>query len=164
MSSTIAQQFLIIRKEACKFSAAHMTVYSGNNKERLHGHNFEVELKVELKEAGLLLPFSDLKNPMKAICDKWDEKVLLAKKNPHFKIIHQNLAEIEFTLCEDRYVLPTKDVEFLDCDNITTENLAMVYAKNILELNKSLQEKINSLEISIFEYSRQGACYKVSLS
>ena len=39
-----------IRKDNLKFSAAHMTVFPDGRKEGLHGHNYQVELTVELQE------------------------------------------------------------------------------------------------------------------
>ena len=42
-----------IRKDNLKFSAAHMTVFPDGSKEGLHGHNYEVELAVELVEPAL---------------------------------------------------------------------------------------------------------------
>jgi 6-pyruvoyltetrahydropterin/6-carboxytetrahydropterin synthase len=159
MSDQKTQQFLVVQKEAYKFSAAHMTVFSSGHKEKLHGHNFEVELKIELKSSEMI-PFMKIKEIMKAISNRWDEKVLLAKKNPHFKITAQNNIEIDFLLCEDRYVLPLRDVELLDCDNITTENLSRLYAQSFLDLiENSLLEKIRTLQVTIFEYNIQGASH-----
>jgi 6-pyruvoyltetrahydropterin/6-carboxytetrahydropterin synthase len=40
-----------IRKENIKFSSAHMTVFPDGTKEALHGHNYQVELTLELKDS-----------------------------------------------------------------------------------------------------------------
>ena len=39
-----------VGKDSHKFAAAHMTVFPGGTKERLHGHNFQVHVTVELRD------------------------------------------------------------------------------------------------------------------
>ena len=35
-----------LAKENMKFSAAHFTIFSASERERLHGHNFRVEVDI----------------------------------------------------------------------------------------------------------------------
>src|SRR5689334_14368354 len=97
-----------LRKEALKFSSAHMTVFPEGTKEALHGHNYTTEITIELKSTTLadLVSFSVFKKIAKELCDTWDEKVLLPSKCPHFQIKSHTAQEIEFVLCKKRYVIP----------------------------------------------------------
>ena len=66
------QQWLIhIRKDHLKFAAAHMTVFPDGGKESLHGHNYQVELTVELTEPGLarMLSYEVFKQALKTVCN-----------------------------------------------------------------------------------------------
>jgi 6-pyruvoyltetrahydropterin/6-carboxytetrahydropterin synthase len=154
---------LHIRKEALKFSSAHMTVFPDGTKESLHGHNYRTELTVEFSSYSLerSICFSDFKKEMKVICQNWDEKVLLASKCPFLKMISDQGAELEFTLCGKRYVLPKDEVELLPIDNIVTENLAREFSRRLIAAldPKFFTEQIRSLEIKVEEITGQGASY-----
>jgi 6-pyruvoyltetrahydropterin/6-carboxytetrahydropterin synthase len=118
---------ITIRKEALKFSAAHMTVFPDGTKERLHGHNYRTELSIELPECSLatMLPFATLKAALRSICEEWDEKVLLPAQCPFFHLVRDAPPEeIEFILCGKRYVMPREEVVLLPMDNVLTETLA----------------------------------------
>src|SRR5690606_22717633 len=101
-----------IRKEALKFSAAHMTVFADGTKENLHGHNYRTVVKLEFDRFSLeeMLPFSEIKAVMRTVCKEWDEKVLLAANCPFGKILRQTEREIETQICGKRYVFPADEV------------------------------------------------------
>ena len=117
---------IFVAKDAFKFSCAHMTVFPDGSKERLHGHNYFIELSVELEDVSFakLVDFGPLKRTVAQLCVEWKERVLLARSNPHFTIVREDADEFEFTLCGKRYVLPTEDVLVLPIDNIVVERLA----------------------------------------
>jgi hypothetical protein len=64
---------IYIRKEALKFSAAHMTVFPDGTKERLHGHNYrtEVILDQELTQ--------EVEPPKRDFCTAGSERAATAK-------------------------------------------------------------------------------------
>ena len=103
-----------------------MTVFSDGTKERLHGHNFQVTLELEVQNTSFLefIDFGVIKKGISELCESWDEKLLLAALNPHFKSLGRSPGETEFTLCGSRYVLPELEVVLLPIDNVTVENLA----------------------------------------
>ncbi len=151
-----------IRKQHLKFSAAHATVFPGGKKEALHGHNYQVDLTVDLKSTSFenMISFSIFKTAMQEICNEWDEKILIAKDCPSLKIIsHSN--EIEFLLCNKRYVLPADEVVLLSLENITTETLAKEYCTRLLtKLDPTLVELlILGIALRIDETVGQGATY-----
>lgn len=157
-----------IRKEALKFSAAHMTFFPGGTKENLHGHNYRTELKVEFENFSLkeMLPFADLKKAMRKICEEWDEKILLPERCEFLKIQTRSGPSVEFEACGKKYVLPADEVIFLPTDNVTTESLAKIFSDRFIaalpkaELAKA---KVRSIEVTIEEMLGQGASYVVSL-
>jgi 6-pyruvoyltetrahydropterin/6-carboxytetrahydropterin synthase len=92
---------LHIRKDSLKFSAAHMTVFPHGGKEGLHGHNYQVELAVELAEPGLgrMLSYEVFKQALRTVCAAWDEKVLIAGDNPWLETLPAATGEYAFRLC-----------------------------------------------------------------
>jgi 6-pyruvoyltetrahydropterin/6-carboxytetrahydropterin synthase len=159
-----------IRKEALKFSAAHMTVFADGTKENLHGHNYRTGVAVEFENFSLseMLPFADVKRAMKKICDAWDEKVLLPEHCPHARILSRGdgsaKTSVEAEVCGKRYVIPSDEVVFLPVDNITTESLAKVFSDRLLaELPRATLEraKVRSVEATVEEMLGQGATYVV---
>ncbi|MFO1371396.1 MAG: 6-carboxytetrahydropterin synthase [Candidatus Competibacteraceae bacterium] len=157
-----------IRKDNLKFSAAHMTVFPDGSKESLHGHNYQVELAVELAESALspLLSYDVFKKALRVVCDEWDEKVLIAGQNPWMEQLAGDDGEYAFRLCGKRYVLPTNEVAVLTVDNITTENLTRVlFDRFWQELTHDLsipwRERIVAVSLHIDESRGQGATYTV---
>ncbi len=152
-----------IRKEALKFSSAHMTVFSDGTKEALHGHNYRSSISVDFERFSLseMIPFSDFKSAMKAICDQWDEKVLLPAQCPYFKITHEDESTLDFTLCGKRYLLPRDEVELLPLDNVTTETLAAEFCKRLVTKlgPETLKKGIRKIEVKIEEMLGQGASF-----
>ena len=160
---------LHIRKDNLKFSAAHMTVFPDGGKERLHGHNYQVQLDVELAEPPTLqrmLSYDLFKQILRAVCADWDEKVLIAADNPWLEWLPSAADERAFRLCGKRYVLPADDVEILAADNITVENLARLlferfWAALARERVAPWLERIRSVALRVDESRGQGATYAI---
>jgi 6-pyruvoyltetrahydropterin/6-carboxytetrahydropterin synthase len=74
-------------KDYLKFAAAHFIAYKGF-REPLHGHNYQVSVRVEgaLGEDGYVLDFGLVKKAAKRICEELDEKVLLPSKSDCLEI------------------------------------------------------------------------------
>ncbi len=155
---------LILRKEAFKFAAAHMTVFPDGSKEPLHGHNFQVEVRVELKAAAsseqAMLPFGGLKQAILQICQQWDEKVLLPARSP-FLILLQEDAEgsLAFRFCGKRYLLPRDEVELLPITNGSTEQLSVHFGERLLEVWRQAGwlAGVHAVAVRIEESPQQGA-------
>ncbi len=154
---------LRIRKEALKFSASHMTVFLDGSKEALHGHQYQPSLSVVLRDASFenLIPFSDFKSAMKKIAGLWDEKVLIATKNPFYQKIKTTRASHEFKLCGKRYIIPTDETVLLAVDNITCEALARAYYEFLRAELDDLLDNPNLISVSVLieEAPGQGAVY-----
>jgi len=157
-----------IRKEALKFSAAHMTVFRDGTKEALHGHNYRTELCVEFADFApdhsleTMVSFSEFKSILKKLCDAWDEKVLLPAKCPYLKILSKSTPSIEIELCSKRYVFPIDEVEMIPVDNITTETLARILSDSFVKALPAgivQQSKILKIDMTVDETEGQGATY-----
>jgi 6-pyruvoyltetrahydropterin/6-carboxytetrahydropterin synthase len=157
-----------IRKEALKFSSAHMTVFPDGTKENLHGHNYRSVLKLEFERSSLdeMLPFADLKVSMREICEEWDEMILLPERCPHLKILRRDHVSVEIEVCKRHYLFPAQEVVFLPTDNVTTESLARIFCERMAgALSKTAMEKarVRTLEVQIEEMTGQGASYVITL-
>ncbi|MFZ9594725.1 MAG: 6-pyruvoyl trahydropterin synthase family protein [Bdellovibrionia bacterium] len=152
---------IILSKEAFKFSSAHMTVFPDGSKEALHGHNYQVEVEIQLLDTSLnqLISFSVFKEQIKQICQQWDEKILIAEKCPFFQVRSQSAAEFEFILCQKRYLLPADEVVLLPLDNVTTETLAHEFCDRLVQVFESnrLFAGVSGLKVRIDESRGQGA-------
>ncbi|HEY3804382.1 MAG TPA: 6-carboxytetrahydropterin synthase [Kofleriaceae bacterium] len=152
-----------IAREQYKFSCAHMTVFADGSKERLHGHNYTVAVAVEVEriELDAMLPFASIKAALAELCAAWKEHVLVAAKNPFLRVLRDD-AELEFTLCGERYVMPRGDALLLPIDNISVEALAAHVAG---ELRGKLGAAgiAKTLEVTIDESPGQGASCTVAL-
>jgi 6-pyruvoyltetrahydropterin/6-carboxytetrahydropterin synthase len=152
-----------IRKEALKFAAAHMTVFPDGSKEALHGHQYQPTLTIRVKDSSFkkMLAFSRFKQAMKKIALLWDEKVLLATENPHYRRLKQTKDSFEFELCKKRYVLPRDEIVLLKTDNVTCERLAHAYFEFLKAELESLFADKNILSVSVYieESPGQGAAF-----
>ena len=62
---------LYIDKESHKFSAAHYTIFSATERERLHGHNYSVSARIvaPMGDNGFSADYNVYKTRLAALCD-----------------------------------------------------------------------------------------------
>jgi len=77
-----------ISKEDIKFSAAHFTLFSATERERLHGHNFAVRLAVTapVGDDGICFSYKEIKMRLRELCERLDEYTLIPAQSPHLHI------------------------------------------------------------------------------
>lgn len=163
---SVTRHRILLARDSYKFSVAHMTVFPDGTKERLHGHNytFAVALDVDSVEFVAMIPFADIKRVLAALTAEWKERVFLATANPFFVLVRDDAAEIEITLCNQRYVFPRADVLLLPIDNISVEALAAYVATVLAErLPDAARVHILALEVTIEESPGQGASCALAL-
>lgn len=116
---------LHIDKQAHKFSAAHFTIFSATERERLHGHNYSMSARIvaPMGPEGFSADYNVYKRRMKAICDAHDEYLLLAKHSPHLRI---EQIEDEYHVVYNGKTLrfPVDETLLLPILNVTIEELA----------------------------------------
>lgn len=141
-----------VAKDRIKFSAAHFTVFGPDSAERLHGHNYYLSLEVEayhLNPLGFATDIRQLKNMAYTLSQKLDEYILLPQDNPYIQIRKEN-SHITCQWNSKTYVFPQEDVQFLEVNNITCENLAFWFwtqmqpqmGKNIKRLAVTVKETL----------------------
>jgi 6-pyruvoyltetrahydropterin/6-carboxytetrahydropterin synthase len=157
---------IVIAREQYKFSCAHMTVFPDGTKERLHGHNYTVGIAIDLESIALpdMVPFASLKTALAELCAELKERVLIAARNPHLKIVLDDAKEFELTLCGERYVFPRGDVLLLPLDNISVEALA-AYCAELLRsrLSAALTPHATRFEVTVEESPGQGSTAIIAL-
>ncbi len=162
---TGARHRLFVGRDVHKFSCAHMTVFPDGRKERLHGHNFQVSVALELiGNDPDLLDFGTIKTALQQQCDAWTERLLLPALCELLKVVRQD-HELEFTLCGRRYVVPAEEVLLLPVRNVVTESLARTFAHALIErLAAALRpDLVSALELSVSESAGQGATYRTPI-
>jgi 6-pyruvoyltetrahydropterin/6-carboxytetrahydropterin synthase len=133
MDGKITPYRLGVGRDHHKFSAAHMTVLHDRT-ERLHGHNFQVRVTVELQSVayGAFLDLFVVEHALGEICEAWNERLLLAADCPVFELVKRDAVEVEFRLSGKRYVVPAEDAVLLPVDNLMIELLAKEIARRMV--------------------------------
>lgn len=114
-----------ISKDYLHFNSAHFTIFSATMREDLHGHTFYVKALIDcdVDETGLAFDYNLIKNRLKVVCDRVDEKVLLPAKSPFLDLREDNGYLVAEFGNEKLPFLP-RDVVTLPVANITVEELA----------------------------------------
>jgi len=99
-----------IEKQYLHFSAAHFTIFSAQERERLHGHNFRlaVEITGEIDDNGLCFDYAIYKKILKDLCHKYDEYTLIAEYSPYLEITSDFFHQTQWhkpATAENRYNL-----------------------------------------------------------
>lgn len=163
-----------LEREAQKFSAAHMTIFVDGSKEALHGHNYQVSVRLSTgphafsrtskKVMSEMLPFALLKKEIKSICDSLDEKILLPETSPLLKTIPSGRKEnVDFTVCGAFYSLPKSEVIWLPVPTISCETLSETFLGELLARipEKTWKtHKVRGIQVEILESPHQGASAK----
>ncbi len=114
-----------ISKEDIKFSAAHFTIFSATERERLHGHNYAVYLAVTspVGDDGICFSYRDVKTRLRELCERFDEYTLLPEFSPHLRIEDDD----EFYVVwfnNEKIPLRKSDTLLLPIRNATVEEFA----------------------------------------
>jgi len=137
-----------IEKSYLHFSAAHFTIFSATNRERLHGHNWRIaaEITGEIGDDGLCFDYAIYKKILKDLCAKYDEYTLIAEQSPHTEITQD---EEFYYIKHDGRTQPLlkTDTILLPVKNVTIESLSHYF---LSELTKD-QTHLDELNIHAFE-------------
>ncbi len=116
---------VVVSKDYLKFAAAHFIAYPGF-REPLHGHNYQVSVRVEadLGPDGYVLDFGLVKRLAHALCEELDERVLLPETSECLTITPGADGVEVVTVEGDRFRFPTADVRLLPIAHSSAEELA----------------------------------------
>ena len=151
---------VVVAKEYLKFAAAHFMAYPGF-RERLHGHNYQMSVRVEaeLGPEGYVLDFGLVKRLARALCEELDERVLLPERSDCLKMAVTG-DEVTVTV-EDgrRFVMPAGDVRLLPIVHSSAEELAAYLLGRLREAlaREAGGRAIRLLEVGVAEAPGQAA-------
>jgi 6-pyruvoyltetrahydropterin/6-carboxytetrahydropterin synthase len=116
---------VVVAKDYLKFAAAHFIAYPGF-REPLHGHNYQVSVRVEadLGPEGYVLDFGLVKRLAHALCQELDERVLLPAESDCLTVTTGAEAVEVTTESGDRFRFPAADVRLLPIAHSSAEELA----------------------------------------
>ncbi len=148
-----------LKKADMKFSAGHFTVFSATERERLHGHNYQVTAKLETieNESGISFDYNIYKRKVVTLCETLDEFFLLPGISPFLTI--ENAGEHVYAVFnQERIPFLKKDVCVLPVPNITVEALSRWFLNNLISNEPELKKHgIVGISISVFASPYQSA-------
>lgn len=157
---------LHLHKENFKFSAAHFLIFDKDRAERLHGHNYQVRVDLQMVPKhssfalGYTLDFHWVKKVIKGLVDSWDERVLLPAKNSEVKTAREGRS-LRVVFRDRLYVFPHEEVLLLPIQNTSVEELSGLFAQL---LSRELVGKgVSGLRVLITETRGQGAAATLRL-
>ena len=152
-----------VAKDYFNFASAHFLIFANGQREPLHGHNYQVSVKLEgeLDRAGVVLDFITFKPMVKRICDSLDHRTLIQTQSPILQV-SRRAKEVEVRFRQQRLILPKRDVLLLPLANTSTELLAEHVAGRIRRgVRKNVPgAKIRVLEVGVEEARGQRGFYR----
>jgi 6-pyruvoyltetrahydropterin/6-carboxytetrahydropterin synthase len=161
---SMARTFSIeVAKDYFNFASAHFLIFTNGQREPLHGHNYQVSVKMEgeLDHAGVVLDFITFKPIVKQVCDALDHRTMIQTESPVLKV-HRRAKDVEVLYRKQRIILPRSDVILLPLVNTSTELLAEHVADKIRRQvrRKFPRSRIRFMEVGVEEARGQRGYYR----
>ena len=147
-----------ISKEYLNFSAGHFTIFGPGERERLHGHNFQVRCSVTAAVGGNGMAFDYvlLKRVMRELCDQLDERMLLPEHSPYLDL--ERRGEMVVARFGDEQIpFLARDCLPLPIRNVTIEELAALLLDRLRRRPEIADRGILAIEIGVSSGSGQWA-------
>ncbi|MGM0578754.1 MAG: 6-pyruvoyl trahydropterin synthase family protein [Myxococcota bacterium] len=156
-----------VYKQYFNFGSAHFLIFGDGSREQLHGHNYQVQVKLEgdLAAGDVVVDFIPFKPLVKRLCDDLDHATLLPRDNPHLEVEeHEDRVEARHR-DGSVFSFPRQDVLILPIPNTSTEMLARHLADRILEeLPDAIADAcVHALEVHVEESAGQSGIYRLEL-
>jgi 6-pyruvoyltetrahydropterin/6-carboxytetrahydropterin synthase len=143
-----------VAKDYFNFASAHFLIFADGTREPLHGHNYQVGVKLEgeLDGAGVILDFISFKPVVKRICDDLDHRTLIQTESPILKVSRRNKT-VEILYKKETFLLPRSDVILLPLTNTSTELLAEYVSQQIRRKVRRQfpRTMVRTIEVSVEE-------------
>lgn len=154
-----------------KFNAAHFIAFQGF-RERLHGHNYNVSVKLigkSIQSDGYLMDYGLVKEICGRICkDELNEKFLLPMLSDVLDIkFNGPNVELFCRVDGSEFVIPRGDCAELPVVHSSTEELAVYVWERIIQeftLQALQQRGIYAMEISVAEMPHQHAVFRRTIA
>jgi 6-pyruvoyltetrahydropterin/6-carboxytetrahydropterin synthase len=141
-----------LSKEDMKFSAGHFAIFSSENRENLHGHNYNVcaAFTTIIQDEGFSFDYRFYKHKVRKICDSLNEITLIPGKSKYLKIEEMDdYTHIMFN--HEKIIFLNRDVKILPVYNITVEELSNWLLNQILLDTEELEtNRIQEINIKVF--------------
>ncbi len=148
---------LYIDKESHKFSAAHFTIFSATERERLHGHNYSVSAKIvaPMGDNGYAADYNVYKRRLAALCEELDEYLLLAGDSP-YQQIEEHGARYRVRFADEEMEFLKTDTLVLPIRNATVEEFSFYLLQKLLQA--SAADGLVEVELCVASGPGQRAC------
>jgi dihydroneopterin triphosphate aldolase (PTPS-III) / 6-pyruvoyltetrahydropterin synthase len=116
---------VVVSKDYLKFAAAHFIAYPGF-REPLHGHNYQVSVRVDadLGADGYVLDFGLVKRVAKALCEELDERIIVPERSDCVTVAADATRVLLTTAEGHRFEFPRPDCAMLPIVHSSAEELA----------------------------------------
>lgn len=154
---------LALDKEDFKFSVAHFTLFDAGRAEPLHGHNYRVRVELagsRLDPAGLLVAVEAVKQEVRALCARLDDRVLLPGASPWLELRDEGASRL-CRFAGREYRLPAEETLVLPLANVSMELLARWLWEALAE--KLSGRGLASLAMTVEESAGQACRYAAPL-
>mgnify|MGYP001587994017 CR=1 FL=1 len=148
---------LYIDKESHKFSAAHFTIFSATERERLHGHNYSVSAKIvaPMGDNGFSADYNVYKSRIAALCESLDEYMLLAADSLYQQVQeHGDSYQVHFAGETMQFL--KSDTLVLAVTNVTVEELSHYLLKRLLK--DSAGDDLREVQVCVASGPGQKGC------
>ena len=145
--------------ENMKFSAAHFTIFSATERERLHGHNFRVEVDIDARMLGngMCFDYGIYKDRVVALCRELNEWTILPTRSEHLRI-EEDGAHVFALFDGTRIPFLRADVLLLPIENATLEEFAAWFLGRLGGDREALRaHRIDAIEVRVFSGPDQSA-------
>ncbi|MBN8715435.1 MAG: 6-carboxytetrahydropterin synthase [Xanthomonadales bacterium] len=164
---TTMQETVTIRlaKQNMKFSAGHFTIFSATERERLHGHNFTVEVDIEARMLGngMCFDYGLYKDRVVALCRELNEWTILPTRSPYLRI-EEDGDHVYAHFDGQRIPFLRGDVLLLPIENATLEEFARWFLQRLCEDREALRaHAIDAIEVRVLSGPGQSAGRRVRL-
>ncbi len=142
---------IILDRNDLKFSAGHFTIFSATERERLHGHNFQVrvEITAKLQDSGITYDYGITRKQIMALCRSLNEYMLLPQYSPYLSISEDDRCYYAVFNGEQMSFLKS-DTKVLPIKNVTSEALSGWFVEQLTADEMDLHRKhIETIKVMI---------------
>lgn len=154
-----------VTKDSLVFSAAHFITFNSNVCERLHGHNWRLDVTVSgaLDENFYVFDFIALRDACVKVVDELDHQVLLPELHHSINVATSDDGKEVTARFEDRrWVFPVEDCCLLPVENTTAELIARwIGHRLIADCDMQSREELQELRVSVEENFGQWATVRL---
>ena len=157
-----------VTKDSLVFSAAHFITFNGNICERLHGHNWRLDVTIvgALDENHYVFDFIALRDAAMKIVGELDHRVLLPERHEQIVVTQLNdNREVQATFEERRWIFPAEDCVILPIANTTAELIAQWIGHRLIgDLDLTKNPEADQIRVSVEENFGQWATVTIRTS